>query len=79
MMIRSDDVVEHDLGDAIRKAFGDSRLSMSALSKQAGVPYAAVHGLLNGTSDARLSTATKLCRVLGLELHPMRRGKRKGE
>ena len=64
------------MGNVIRQAFKKSGLSILALSKRSGVPYAAVHGLVNGNSDARLTTASKVCAVLGLELRPKRKGER---
>ncbi len=66
-----------EMAGLIRKAFRKSRLSIKALSDRSGVHYAAVHAFVNGTRDPMLSTVDKLCRVLGLELRPVRRGKRK--
>ena len=56
------------MADIIRTAWHKSGLSMKALSVQAGVPYASVHGVLTGDRDPHLSTAEKMCRVLGLTL-----------
>ena len=70
-------MVKQDLAETIRKAFRKSGMSMLALSKKTGVPYAGIHGLMNGTSDARLSTASKVCNFLGLRLRAVRRGTRK--
>ena len=52
----------------IRQAFRKSGMSIKRLSDKAGVPYAAVHGFINGTKDPLLSTTVKLCRVLELTL-----------
>ena len=57
----------------IRETFERSGLSMKRLSVNAGVPYAAVHGLIRGSRDPQLTTASRLCRVLGLELRPVQR------
>lgn len=67
-MIQIDIVATKDLSDIIRSTFEASGMSIKRLAEQSGVPYAAVYGLIHGTNDARLSTATKICRVLGLEL-----------
>ncbi len=64
------------MGDLIRATFRKSGLSVNELSHRSGVPYASVHGLIAGTRDPALSTADKICKVLGLELRPVRRGKR---
>ncbi len=68
---------KNPMGDLIRAQFHKSKLSVNELSHRSGVPYASVHGLIAGTRDPALSTALKICKVLGLELRP-RRGKRKG-
>lgn len=60
----------------IRKAILQSGLSLYAVAKAAHVPYQSLHRLYNGGDDCRLSTAEKLCRVLGLDLMPV--GERKG-
>ena len=62
----------------IRAEFRRSGMSILELSKQSDVAYASVHGALKGTRDPVLATAERLCDVLGLELSPIRRGKRKG-
>ena len=62
-----------EMGELIRKRFRKSGLTIKRLTEQAGVPYAAAHGVVRGTRDPMLSTANKLCKVLGLELRPMRR------
>ena len=53
-------------------------MSILRLAKLSDVAYASVHGALKGTRDPVLATAERLCDVLGLELSPIRRGKRKG-
>lgn len=69
---------DNEMAKRIRAAFRASGLSMKRLSVQSGVYYSAVHGFIMGTRDPSLSTAARLCKVLGLELRPARRGKRKG-
>ena len=66
-------MAKHDLGETIRRTFRKSGLSMKQLSERAGVPYAGIHGLIVGNSDARLSTASKVCKVLRLQLAPEKR------
>ena len=67
----------NEMAKLIRARFHRSGLSIKALADQAKVPYAAAHGVINGTRDPMLSTAVKLCKVLGLELRPTRGTKRK--
>ena len=52
----------------ILAAFRKSGLSRFAWARQAVVDYSAVHGFVAGQRDVTLATASKLCRVLGLEL-----------
>ena len=64
------------MGDLIRATFRKSGLSVNQLALRSGVPYASVHAIVAGTRDPALSTTARLCKVLGLELRPVRRGKR---
>ena len=57
----------------IRKAVRQSGRSLYAVAKEAHVPYQSLHRLYNGGDDCRLSTAEKLCGVLGLVLRPAQR------
>lgn len=57
-----------DMGDIILSAFKASGRSMKSVAKEAGLSYSVVHGLLAGGVDVKLSTGTKVCRVLGLRL-----------
>jgi len=59
----------------IRETFRKSGMSIKQFAREAGVPYAAAWGTVNGTRDPALSTACKLRQVLGLELRPVRRRK----
>lgn len=56
-------------------AFEASGLNRFAWSKRADVDYSAVHGFVEGSRDVTLATASKLADVLGLELHPKRKGR----
>lgn len=61
------------LKDQLQRAVRDSGLSLNALARAAGVPYMALHGLVNHDRAITIDTAGKLCVVLGLHL-----AKRKG-
>ena len=56
------------MANLIRKRFKQSGLSIKRLSELSGVPYAGCHATIGGTRDPALSTAARLCKVLGLEL-----------
>lgn len=62
----------------IRAAFRKSGLSMKKLSERSGVPYATVHGVIQGYRDPALSSVERMCDVLRLELVARGR-KRKGK
>ncbi len=68
----------NELVDVLLAAFRKSRLSIKGLADRAGVPYASVHGVVAERRDPALSTAAKLCKVLGLRLvaDKQRRGRR---
>lgn len=66
------------MAGTIRLAFERSGLSIKALSRRAGIPYASAHGFVKNGRNLSLETVEKLCATLGLELRPVRRGKRKG-
>lgn len=66
-----------NLAEVIRRTFRKSGMSMKQLSERADVPYASVHGLIQHNRDVTLSTTSRLCGALGLELRPVRRGERK--
>ena len=68
-----------DLGSRIQAAFRKSGLSIKQLSERSGCPYASVHGFITADRDITISTASKLCDVLGLELRPVRRTKQKAK
>lgn len=64
--------------EAVRSAFRATGKSINRLSVESGVPYAAAHGVVNGTRDPTSTTLYKRCRTLGLDLRPTRKAKRKG-
>lgn len=65
--------IERQLRDAAKR----SGLSIKRLSDESGVPYSAMHGFMVNDRGITLRSAAKLARVLGLELCPVKRGKRK--
>ena len=69
---------DNEMNELIRATFRASGMSMKRLSDESGVAYQAVHAMMTGNRDPALSTVARLCRVLRLELRPVRRGKRKG-
>jgi predicted transcriptional regulator len=68
----------NEMATVLRAAFRKSGLSIKQLSERSGVPYASVHGIVTGNRDPILSTVSRLGKVLGLKLQPVRRVKRKG-
>ena len=64
-----------DLGKQLREAFKASGMTRFALAKQSGVPYSGVHRFIAGKRDISLTTASKLCEVLGVEFGPVGRKK----
>ena len=67
-----------DLEQKLRDEAGRSGLSVLALAKRAGLGYATIHGFIMGDRSISIGSAAKLAAALGLELRPVRRGKRKG-
>lgn len=61
-----------DLAEQLRKAFARSRMTRYELGKRAGVPYATIHRFVAGERDIRLTTASRLADVLGVEFRPTR-------
>ena len=57
-------------------AFNESGLKRYAWAKAADVDYCIVHGLVAGTRDVTLGTASRLASVLGLEWRRKRKKRR---
>ncbi len=70
--------MNRNLEQQLREEARRSGLNMLTLSKRASLGYAIVHGFLTGDRVISIRSAAKLAAVLGLELRPVRRGKRKG-
>ena len=68
---------EIDLGETIREAFEASGMNRLALSRQSEVPYASVHGFVARNRTMTLTLASRLCEVLGLELRPVAKSRKR--
>ena len=66
------------MAELIRRRFRESGMSLKRLSDQSGTRYASVHAFFTAERDPQLSTIEAWSPVLGLQLRPVRRGKRKG-
>lgn len=62
-----------DLGEQLRKAMQRSGLTRNQIARQADLSYAVVHGFSAGTKDLRLSTASKIAAVVGIEFKKSKR------
>ena len=62
--------------DVIQREFRRSNLSINALAKRAGLPYACCHGMMTRKRyDASMATVQKVVDALGLTLTLKRRTK----
>lgn len=70
---------DHDnpLAVTIRKAFVASGMSIKRLATEAEIPYASAFNMIHKSTDPTLSTAARVCSVLGLALRPVRTKKTK--
>lgn len=67
-----------DLAAQLVEAVKASGLSLNQVAKRAGIQYSALWRIVHGEArDPNVSTASKLCTLLGLELRPVQRGKGK--
>ncbi len=66
---------KNDMAELIRSRFRASGLSVKRVADLSGCHYASVHGFLTGTRDPALSTANRICEVLGLKLMQQRKRK----
>jgi len=66
-----------DLATAIRKAIERDGRTRYRLSKDTGLPLSTTYRFASGErNEISLSTASRFCAVLGLELRPVRRSRR---
>lgn len=62
------------LAQVIRDAIENDGRSLNAIAKAADVAYQSLHPFVRGQRDEiALSTADRICRVVGLELRPVKR------
>jgi len=73
-MTKTDDI---DLRADLIEAIAESGLSVRQLSIRSGAHYQTVHGFVHHDRDIGIGSISKLCRVLGLRLRPVKRGKTK--
>ena len=67
----------NSMAEILRRAFRDSGMSLKRLADESGTRYASVHAFFTAERDPQLSTIEKWSRVLGLELRPAGRPKRR--
>ena len=66
----------NELAKVIRKAIQQDERSLYRIAIDAGLPYSTVHRFSVGErEDLILGTAWKICKALGLELRPKRKGR----
>ncbi len=63
--------------ERIRKAIRVDGRSLYRLAKDAGIDVAPLQRFMKAEQTVRLPTAEKLCRVVGLDLCPVRQKKRR--
>lgn len=66
------------LSESLKRAVGESGLTVFALAHAAGVAQPVLHRFVRGGRDLTLRTAEKLAAYFGLELLPRRRAKPRG-
>lgn len=61
------------LKENLKAAMEDQKISITQLSKRAGVPVTTIHGLLNTSNQKRLDVVQlqKICNVLSVPLYEM--------
>jgi predicted transcriptional regulator len=56
------------LADQLRKTVKGSGLTLYAVAKRSGVPYAVLYRFMSGERDLRLDTADRLCKLFSMRL-----------
>lgn len=64
------------LADTIRERIQKLGETTYSIQKATGLSHSVVTRFLNGDRDIRLETASVLCAYLGLELKPVRKGRK---
>ncbi len=67
------------IDDTLRRAMMNYLPSITALSKETGVPQSTLHRFLKDGRNFRIDNAEKVCAVLGLELTPTKQPPKKGK
>ena len=62
-----------DLAQQLRQAIARSGFNRKQIADRAGLPYATVFTFVAGENDMRLSSASRIADVVGVELKPKRR------
>ena len=69
---------EFNLAEQLRAAVRAAGLTTYALARDAGIDRAVAVRFMNGERGLNLDSASKVCRLLGLQLRPVRRRSKKG-
>ena len=67
-----------DLRQQLRDAMERSGLTRKRIADETGLSYSMIHGLVEGTRDVRLDSASRIAKVLDLELRSAKGRKRRG-
>ena len=67
--------MSNNLEDQLRMAIADSGYSANELARASGVAQPVLTRFINGSRGMTLSTASRVARVLGLELVAKRKGR----
>lgn len=68
--------IKNPMTTLIRRTIKADGRTMYRLAKDSGLPYQTLHRFASGQrEDLVMGTAWRLCKVLGLELRPMKGGK----
>ena len=69
--------IQSDIVEQLRAAIADSGMTRLEVSRRAGLAYSCVHGFVGEYRGISLTSAAALCKVLGLELRPVAKPKRR--
>ena len=65
-----------DIETQLRQTARKCGKSMKKLADESGLAYATVHGFVRDEKTITLANAARLAEVLGLELRPVKRGRK---
>jgi hypothetical protein len=66
-----------DVVDQLKRAIAQDDRSFNRLGRDAGIDPGQISRFVRGKRDLTLSAAGRVCRALGLELKPTKKGKRR--